>query len=106
MVDYKAKTKNRNFYVYYTELVLENADKERRTTNWSDKRCKDVQMLISLIVELDIKKRTKRGDENNPWTMALENMQNDNIISNFLEGYFISTENGIHTYLLDRESRL
>ena len=104
MVDYKAKTKNRNFYVYYTELVLENADKERRTTNWSDKRCKDVQMLISLIVELDIKKRTKRGDENNPWTMALENMQNDNIISNFLEGYFISTENGIHTYLLDRES--
>lgn len=102
------KTRNRSFNIYQTEIRIKNRQHNSlNNLGWTSNHCKDIQNLFNLIYNLDDPIKTRRGDENNPWTMRIERLQivnNENNKPVYLQGYFLCSANGVHTPLLDNQT--
>ena len=101
--DDKPKTKNRNFYVYALEAITDSKNLSPVNYGWDKKHCADIRKLIKLIHDLERKDKILKGPKDDPWTLSLDTCQDESNhpIAEYLYGYFLSTENGLRTKLLN-----
>lgn len=96
-----AKTKNRSFYIYITEIFTDNKHTHKDNYGWSKKHYDDLTKLFQLIKDLELQIKTQKGDIDDMWTMKLDNYQK---LDNYSQGVFSCTADGMHTKLFDNET--
>lgn len=96
-----AKTKNRSFYIYITEIFTDKQHTHQNNYGWTTTRYDSLTTLFQLIKDLNLNQKTQKGNDDDKWTLKLDNYQK---FDNYSQGVFSCTADGMHTKLFDNET--